>query len=158
MYTKAFEIRWNDIDANMHLGNSAYIEFMSHTRMSFFTENGMGLDVMLKYALGPIVLYEHIYYFKEVNLGRPIKVSLEVFGYTENCQFVLFHHNFYNQEGKNLAHAEMLFSFINMNTRKLGEMPIEISNKIKGFPKSNNFKILTREDIQKYRKHPVDLS
>ena len=46
MYTKKFEIRWNDLDANKHLGNSAYIEFMSHTRMSFLTEYGVGIDVM----------------------------------------------------------------------------------------------------------------
>lgn len=27
MYLKEFEIRWNDIDANRHMANSAYISF-----------------------------------------------------------------------------------------------------------------------------------
>ena len=35
MYKKQFEIRWSDIDANGHLANSAYTNFMSHARMSF---------------------------------------------------------------------------------------------------------------------------
>ena len=65
MYFKEFEIRWNDLDANKHLGNSSYVEFMSHARMSFLTDHGIGLDVMASFGLGPIVLYEHIYYFKE---------------------------------------------------------------------------------------------
>ena len=40
MYKKHFEIRWSDVDANGHLANSAYTNFMSHTRMAFFAENG----------------------------------------------------------------------------------------------------------------------
>ena len=65
MYTKAFEIRWNDLDANMHLGNSTYIEYMSDTRMSFLTSRGLSLEVINSYSLGPIVMYEQINYFKE---------------------------------------------------------------------------------------------
>ncbi|MBT8272756.1 MAG: thioesterase, partial [Bacteroidia bacterium] len=41
MYTKQFDIRWRDLDANGHLGNSSYVDFMSHTRMSFFNEIGI---------------------------------------------------------------------------------------------------------------------
>ena len=40
MYLKEFEIRWSDIDANRHLANSAYLNFMSHTRMAFLMELG----------------------------------------------------------------------------------------------------------------------
>lgn len=36
MYSKQFEVRWSDLDANRHLANSAYMNFMSHTRMGFF--------------------------------------------------------------------------------------------------------------------------
>ena len=42
MHLKEFEVRWSDVDANRHLGNSAYINFMSHTRMSFMSEAGFG--------------------------------------------------------------------------------------------------------------------
>ena len=122
MYTKRFDIRWNDLDANKHLGNSAYIEFMSHTRMSFFIEHGVGLEIMESYDLGPIVFYEHIYYFKEVLLGESITVSLEVQGHSEDGRFVMIEHNFYNEEGHNLAHGEILFSWIDLNTRKLGKI------------------------------------
>jgi acyl-CoA thioesterase FadM len=43
MYFKEFEVRWSDLDGNMHLANSAYINFMSHTRMSFLLEQGISL-------------------------------------------------------------------------------------------------------------------
>ena len=40
-YFKEFEIRWSDLDANRHLGNSAYTNLMSHTRMSYLFEIGI---------------------------------------------------------------------------------------------------------------------
>jgi acyl-CoA thioester hydrolase len=30
MYLKEFEIRWSDVDANRHLANSAYLNYMAH--------------------------------------------------------------------------------------------------------------------------------
>ncbi len=155
MYIKSFEIRWNDLDANGHLGNSSYVEYMSHTRMSFFTEQGFGMDFMHSHSLGPIVLDEHIFYFKEFLHTDTVYVTLEVSGITDNSQFVSITHNFYNKEGDHMAHAEMLFSFINLNTRRLGRVPEEAIKKINSFPKSEDFKILTKEDTRKYGKHPV---
>ena len=52
MYTKQFEIRWSDVDANRHLRNSAYIDYMSHTRMSFMLERGMDQRHLAEYNLG----------------------------------------------------------------------------------------------------------
>lgn len=157
MYLKEFEVRWNDLDANRHLGNSTYIEYMSHTRMSFFIENDMSVDLLAKNDLGPIALYEHIHYFKEILLGEPIKVSLEVAGYTDDIRFVKFHHNFYDARGQHLAHAEILFAFIKLSTRKLGALPETFIKKVRSFPKSEDFRILTKEDTLRYGRKPKDL-
>ncbi len=157
MYTKQFDIRWSDIDANKHLGNSTYIDYMSHTRMAFFTKKGIGLETMETFGLGPIVFYEHVYYFKEILLGSPITVSLEVSGYSEEGNFIKFEHNFYDQKGKNLAFSEMLFSWIDLETRKLGAVPSELLQIIETFPKSENFKTLTKADTRKFGRTPKDL-
>ena len=157
MYFKEFEVRWNDLDANKHLGNSTYIEYMSHTRMSLLTEMGMGIDILENNDLGPIVLYEHIHYYREVLGTSPIKVSLEMAGYTENMRFVKFFHNFYDQKGKHLAHSEILFSFLKLSTRKLGVLPHEFIEKMKSIPKSESFKILTKEDTLAYGRKSKDL-
>jgi len=157
MYTKQFDIRWSDIDANKHLGNSTYIDYMSHTRMAFFTEKGIGIQPMEALGLGPIVFYEHVYYFKEILLGSPVTVSLEVAGFSDDGRFIKFEHNFYDNKGKNLAFSEMLFSWIDLKTRKLGEVPNELLQIINTFPKSDDFKILTKTDTRKYGRIPKDL-
>ncbi|MEZ4796841.1 MAG: acyl-CoA thioesterase [Flavobacteriaceae bacterium] len=157
MFFKEFDIRWNDIDANKHLGNSTYVEFMSHTRMAFLTSYGLSLDVINDLGLGPIVFYEQVYYFKEIGLDDNIRVSLEVIGHSKDGRFVKIEHNFYNDEGKNLAYAEMLFSWMNLDTRKLGKVSEFLLNKIESFPRAKSFKYLTKEDLKSKILSPKDL-
>ena len=157
MYFKEFQIRWNDLDANRHLANSAYVNYMSHTRMSRLTELGFDHQMMAKHQLGPVVFYEHIYYFKEVLPGPPIKVSFEVKGLSEDGMFFEFHHNFYDHKGRNVAHCEMLGGWISLQTRKLTALSPELLSRFDQAHKSADFKILTKEDTRKFAKKPIDL-
>jgi acyl-CoA thioester hydrolase len=157
MYTKEFEIRWSDVDANRHLRNSAYIDYMSHTRMSFFLERGFGQVQLAKMNLGPVALYEHMYYFKEVFPGKPIRVSLQLKGISENGMFFEFLHNFYDAEGKNLARCEMLGAWIDLKERKLTGLPEELYHYLEALDKTDDFKILTREDTRKFGQIPKNL-
>ncbi|MBT8253568.1 MAG: thioesterase family protein [Flavobacteriaceae bacterium] len=157
MFFKEFEIRWGDLDANGHLGNASYIAFMSHTRMSFFSKQGLSLEAMRGMGLGPIALYEHIHYFREMDLNDQIRVSLEIVGWTEDAQFIKIEHNFYNQSGQNLAFSEILFSWIDLKTRKLGRLSPELRAKLATFPKSERFNILTKSNIRKDGIRPKDL-
>lgn len=157
MYTKQFEIRWSDVDANRHLANSAYTNFMSHTRMAFLIQHGFTMKELAKYNIGPVVFYEHMYYFKEAFMGQPITVSLEVSGLSEDGKFFKFDHNFYNHKGENIAHCEMMGAWINLRERKMTELPEELKNLAEAFPKTTNFKRLTKEDTREKGKMPKDL-
>ena len=61
MYTKDFEIRWSDMDANGHMANAAYINFMSHTRMAFLMELGFNQRALAENNIGPVVFHEHVH-------------------------------------------------------------------------------------------------
>lgn len=158
MYTKEFDIRWSDLDANRHLANSAYINFMSHTRMGFFMENGLGQKEMLQHNIGPVVFYEHIYYFKEIFVGKPITVSLQLKGLSEDGMFFEFLHNFYDSHGKNFASCEIMGGWIDMNQRNLKPLPKELLERLNRLEKTSDFKTLTKEDTRKYGKTPIHLS
>jgi len=157
MHLKEFEIRWNDIDANRHLANSAYISFMSHTRMSFMTEVGFGLLEMAKHNIGPVVLYEHMYYFKEVFLGKPIRVSLELKGISEDGKFFQFYHNFFDHTGKNFARGDMMGAFIDLKARKLTGLPSELFQNLNKIDKAEDFIVLTNKDTRKHGHFARDL-
>ncbi len=158
MYFKEFEIRWSDIDANRHLANSAYINFMSHTRMAFLMENGFGQEQMAKYNIGPVVFYEHMYYFKEIFLGKPLKVSLQLKGLSEDGMYFEFLHNFYDYKGRNIASCEMMGSWIDLKERKLTALPQELYKNLSHLSKTDDFKVLTKEDTRRFNKRPKDLA
>lgn len=158
MYKKQFEIRWSDLDANRHLANSAYVNFMSHTRVAFFEDHDFSLSNLAKFDISPVIFYEHIYYFKEAFLGMPITVSLEVTGLSEDGRFFRMEHNFYNHKGENLAHCEILGAWIHLKTRELTGLPEHLLSEMNALPKGTDFKILTKEDTRKFGKKPINLS
>jgi len=157
MYVKEFDIRWSDLDANRHMANSAYINFMSHTRMGFLMENGFGQKALANHNIGPVVFYEHIYYFQEVLAGKPVKVSLQLKGLSEDGMYFEFIHNFYDQKGHNLASCEMMGGWIDLKARKLVKLPSELYENLNNLTHTEDFRILTREDSRKYGRKPKDL-
>lgn len=158
MYKKDFEIRWSDVDANSHLANSAYVNFMSHTRVGFLNENGFSMKKLIEYGIGPVVFSEQIYYFKESFLGQTVSVTLAVSGLSEDGMFFKFEHNFYNQKGQHLATCDILGAWIDLKSRNLTVLPEQLQAQMKVFPKSENFKTITKEDTRKEGKMPKNLS
>ncbi len=157
MFLKEFEIRWSDIDANRHLANSAYINYTAHTRMSYLEQLGFNQKTMAKYRIGPVVFYEHMYYFKEVFIGKPIQVSSELKGMSQDGMFFEFHHDFYDTEGKNFAHSEMMGAWIDLKERRLTSLPEEFMKAVSKIERAEGFKFLTKEDTRKFKRIPKDL-
>ena len=157
MFFKEFDIRWSDLDANRHLANSAYINYMSHTRMAYLGILGFNQRSMAKHNIGPVVFYEHMYYFKEVFPGKPIKVSLGLKGLSEDGMFFEFQHDFYDSDGKNFARCEMMGAWMDLKERKLIGLPQEFLDAFGKMEKEEGFKTLTKADTRKFAKIPVDL-
>ena len=157
MYTKQFEVRWNDIDANRHLANSAYINYMSHTRLSFMLENGFGQAEMVRHNIGPVVFYEHMFYFKEVFPGKPITVSLQLEGISEDGMYFSFLHNFYDDKGSNVARCEMMGGWIDLTERKLRGLPEALFASLNKLDKTENFYTITKEHTRKHGQVPQHL-
>lgn len=158
MFIKEFEIRWSDVDANGHMANSAYINFMSHTRMAFLLKLGFNQQTMASHNIGPVVFHEHIYYFKEAFMGKPVRVSLELMGLSEDGMFFEFHHNFYDIEGKNFAHCQIMGAWIDLTTRSLTGLDEQFFGMFNKVPKGEGFKTLTKEDTRKFAVRPKDLA
>ena len=75
-YSKTFELRWADVDANQHVMHSKYYELGAHTRMSFFIEHGCTSDVMNELKIGPILFREECIFRREINAGDIVTVDL----------------------------------------------------------------------------------
>ena len=72
--------------------------------------------------------------------------------------FFSFNHNFYDKEGKNLAYSEMLGAWMDFKDRKLIPLPEEFLRDFDDLPRTENFRVLTKEDTRRYGKKPIDIS
>ena len=91
-------------------------------------------------------------------MGPPLRVSLEVTGLSQDGMFFRIEHNVYNDKGENLATCELLGAWINLKSRQLTALPSEFLDEMDAFPKSKDFKVLTKEDTRKFGKKPINLS
>ena len=157
MFFKEFDIRWSDLDANRHLANSAYINFMSHTRMAYLGIQGFNQKSMAQFQIGPVVFYEHMYYFKEVFVGKPVKVSLDLKGISEDGMFFEFQHDLFDANGKNFARCEMMGGWMDLTTRKLSGLPDQFLEAFEKMERSPDFKYLTKADTRTFAKVPKDI-
>jgi acyl-CoA thioester hydrolase len=77
-YSKTFELRWADVDANQHVMHSKYYELGAHTRMSFLIEHGYTLELMKELKIGPILFREECIFKREINAGETVTVDLQL--------------------------------------------------------------------------------
>lgn len=153
-----FEIRWNDLDPNRHLKNSSFVDLMSQARMNFLKSAGIGHKILHALNLGPVVFYEHIYYFREVAPDDPIFLSVGLKGVSKERTFFEFEHNMYNTNGENLAYCELMGGWMDLNKRKLTPVPEILAPKIDTLDHADNFRILTKKDTRKNGRRPKDIS
>lgn len=150
-------IRWSDIDANRHLANSAYINFMSYARVVYMKKSGISHKELAQLHMGPVVFYEHIYFFKEVLPDQPVYINVELAGASADGMFFAFRQDMYDKSGRHMATYDMMGAWIDMNTRKLTTLHPDILRKFNTYKRTEDFKILTKEDTRKFNKTPRDI-
>ena len=155
LFKQKFDVRWSDLDANRHLANSAYVNFMSHTRMAYLMKNGFGYKDIQEKNIGPVIFHEHIHYFKEVLPSASVYVTLQLKGLSKNGMFFEFEHNMYNEEGVHHLYAELMGGMIDLSTRKLTALPEDMVDKtFNALSKTDDFQWLTKENTRKHNKVP----
>jgi acyl-CoA thioester hydrolase len=65
-YSKTYEIRWSDLDANNHVNYSTYIDAAGDLRYRFFSEHGFTPERFAELGVGPTYITIHAEFFREV--------------------------------------------------------------------------------------------
>ena len=145
-FYKTFEIRWNDLDVNRHLANISYMQYTVHTRMSFLIANGIDQHYLKSKNIGPVIIKEDFNYLKEIHGDTIAYCDIELLGHSEDFRFGQFSHSIYNQKKDISAYSIVTFTWIDLNSRKIITASPEILAMFKALKKSDQFKLLTKED------------
>ncbi len=70
------EIRWADIDPNFHVLHSKYYDYCASARMSALAANGVTMQTIQEYKIGPILLREECVFKRELKFGDAIEIKI----------------------------------------------------------------------------------
>lgn len=142
------QVRWSDLDANMHLANQSYMSFTSFARMKALNEMGFSTKHMHKWQRGPVIFEEKFHFFREILPDTIIYIHTRVSGSSEDMVLFEFTHDLYDEKGEHKAHSKIFGCWLDYQTRKMAtDLPEEMRAKLLEF-KSEETKILTKNDLK----------
>jgi acyl-CoA thioester hydrolase len=75
-FIKAIQVRWSDLDPNVHLRHSVYYDWGAMNRIEFFYAVGLTAGMMQQLRFGPILFREECIFKKEIRLGDNVSINL----------------------------------------------------------------------------------
>jgi len=145
MYFKEFVVKWADIDANGHMRNTAYSEYATHLRFSFFDEKGYDVQKLAAEKIGPIIIKEETTYFREVKLMESIKVTCELTAASPDFLKFNYEQLVFKGNGKRAARLRLEAIWLDIETRKPRTPSQNLQDICQQIPISNNFEWLDRK-------------
>lgn len=77
-FTKDVQVRWSDLDPNVHLRHSVYYDWGAFCRIAFLSEQRLTAEVMQQLQIGPILFREECVFKREIRLGDTVTINLEL--------------------------------------------------------------------------------
>ncbi|MFF4354760.1 acyl-CoA thioesterase [Streptomyces sp. NPDC001530] len=126
VFTKSFEVRWDDVDANGHLRNTRYLEYAASARLGLLMEAGWSPRVVHQAGLAPVSLGDEVRYLREVFPAEVVTVATRVIGLSEDGSRWRFEHILTRQNGERAAEVRTLGAWIDLDARKIIAPPADL--------------------------------
>ncbi|MEN8137018.1 MAG: thioesterase family protein [Bacteroidota bacterium] len=139
-FSKIFETRWSDFDANHHMRHTVYNDCAAQLRLDLLVESNFDMKRITKLGLGPVLLREETKFIKEVHIGENIRVHVEVIGLSESGHRWNMLHHIYKNEDTLVAIITVEGAWIDIKRRKLTAPPEELNKYFLEKFKSDDFK------------------
>lgn len=138
-FIEKVEIRWSDIDANMHLRHSVYYDWGAFVRMSFMKAHGIDLSKLAALNLGPVLLREEAIFRREIAFGDKIEVDLSLVKAKKDFSRIGMRHEITKNGDTLAAIVTVDYTWIDTVKRKLTIPPFELVACFGLLPKHESF-------------------
>src|SRR5271169_4826430 len=117
-YSKTYEIRWSDIDANGHVNYAAYIDAAGDLRYRFFIEHDFPPEKFQQLGIGPIYTAIHAQFWREVRMGEIVTITYLLSGLSPQGARWKVHHDVLKSSGKKAVSIDLEGAILDLSTRK----------------------------------------
>lgn len=141
-FVKEIQVRWSDLDPNVHLRHSVYYDWGAFCRVAFLNEQGLTMELMQRLHIGPILFREECVFRREVRLGDHITISLEVTKAKRDYSRWSIQHTILKNADTVAAVLTVDGAWLNIAQRKLTSPPREVNDVFSKMPVDKNFQWL----------------
>jgi acyl-CoA thioester hydrolase len=141
-YSKTYQIRFSDIDANRHVNNAAYIDVAGDMRYQFFAENGFPPERFEQLGMGIVYTKITTQFLREVLLGETVTVTFALAGLSPRGVRWKVHHDFLKSNGKKAVSMDMEGTILDLATRKPIQPDEELMRLFQLVPQTADFEVL----------------
>ena len=146
VYSKTYEIRWSDLDANGHVNYSTYINAAGDVRYRFFWEHGFSPEKFEQLGIGPVYTAIQAEFLREVRLGEMVTITYAVSGLSPQGGRWKVHHDILKSNGKRAVSLEIEGVVLDLATRKPVLPLSELRQVFDLIPRAENFEVLSESN------------
>ena len=117
------------IDYNGHMNVAYYVLVFDRATDEFFDFMGMTAEYRAASNASAFTAEMHVNYIREVKEGDEVFVTTQLLGYDEK-RFHYFHSMYHAEQGYLAATSELLCLFVDMNQRRVTQMPPPILDRL----------------------------
>ena len=141
-YSKTYEIRWSDLDANGHMNYAAYVDTTADLRFRFFTEHDFPTEKFAQIGISPIYTTVHAEFFREVLIGETMTITYTLSGLSPSGIRWKAHHDILKTNGKKAVSIDLEGAILNLVTRKPAPPTPELLQTMNLIPRTTDFEML----------------
>jgi acyl-CoA thioester hydrolase len=142
-YSKTYEIRWSDLDANGHVNYASFIDAAGDLRYQFFIEHNFPPEKFKELGIGPVYTTIHADFFREVLMGESVTVTFTLSGISPSGARWKVHHDILKSFRKKAVSIEIEGTILNLSTRKPSYPTPELLQAFNLIPRASDFGILS---------------
>jgi len=133
------EIRWADIDANFHVLHSKYYDYCADARMKALNNNGITMQSIQQYQVGPVLLREECVFKRELKFGDEVQIKILLQKATPDFSRWSFVNEIWKNKDILAAVVTVDGAWMDVVKRKLVAPPELFRQVFEQMPKAENF-------------------
>ena len=142
-YSRNYEIRWSDLDANGHVNYSAYINAAADLRYHFFSERNFPPEKFVELGIGPVYTAIHAQFLREVRLGETVTITYALAALSPQGSRWKVQHDILKSTGKKAVSLEVEGTILDLTTRKPAFPSPELMQTFNLIPRAKDFEVLS---------------
>jgi len=133
------EIRWADIDANFHVLHSKYYDYCADARMKALNNNGITMQSIQQFQVGPVLLREECVFKRELKFGDEVQIKILLQKATPDFSRWSFVNEIWKNNDTLAAVVTVDGAWMDVVKRKLVAPPELFRHVFAQMPKAENF-------------------